>query len=298
VVHSRRQRGLGRGGGRSSRPGPGFRTHRARGGSTQPVRPAERHQGHRCQLRKGRGGEVDGDGQPGCGAGPGRSRRGRARRRRLRLLRPGHARHRLRAHGAGQQDGAARGVRGPVHVDGLLRRRQSTGHLARPDAAQGTRAVPGRRRLGQPRIPPDRHAAGHGRRGPVHGAVPADVGGLRRDDAATGGPPGGPAQRLHGQEDQPPRARRHREHELVDGRRRQPAGTVRRRRRPRTGRRTGRPAARPGAAVSRAAGRRRRGTTDRGGRSRLGDGPLLCGHLAELAARGRARIFRPELTIR
>ena len=59
------------------------------------------------------------------------------------------------------------GQRGALPVDGVLRRRRHPGHLARPDAAQGARAVPGRRLLGRARLPAHRHAARHRRRHPV-----------------------------------------------------------------------------------------------------------------------------------
>ena len=62
-----------------------------------------------------------------------------------------------------------------------------------PDAAQGARAVPGRRVLGRPRLPARRHAAGHRRRRPVDGPVPAALGGLRRHHARRRPPSGWPS---------------------------------------------------------------------------------------------------------
>ena len=89
-------------------------------------------------------------------AGP---RRRHPRRRRLRLLGPEDARHRGRPGRDRRHDRAAGRLRGAVHLDRLLRRRRPAGHVAGPDAAQGARAVPGRRLLGRPRLPARRHAA-------------------------------------------------------------------------------------------------------------------------------------------
>ena len=58
-----------------------------------------------------------------------------------------------------------------LHLHRLLRARGPGGHLARPDAAQGARAVPRRRVLGRPRLPAHRHAARHRR----HRAQPQPV---------------------------------------------------------------------------------------------------------------------------
>ena len=88
--------------------------------------------------------------------------------------------------------GAPDGQRRPLPVDGLLRPRRHAGHLAGPDAAQGARAVSGRRLLGRARLPADRHAPGHRRRHPVAGPVPDQDRGLRGDHAAAGGRAGGP----------------------------------------------------------------------------------------------------------
>ena len=57
----------------------------------------------------------------------------------------------------------ARDVGRALHLDRLLRARGPGRHLARPDAAQGARAVPHRRVLGRARLPARRHAAGHRR---------------------------------------------------------------------------------------------------------------------------------------
>ena len=99
--------------------------------------------------------------------------RRRGRRGRLGLLHPPHARGRAPARADRQDDHPARGLRRALHVDGLLRRGGPAGHLAWPDAAQGTRAVPHRRVLGRPRLPGGRPAAGHRRHLAVARAVPA-----------------------------------------------------------------------------------------------------------------------------
>ena len=92
-----------------------------------------------------------------------RALRRRRRRRRLRLLHPAHARHRPRPGGDRPDAPAARDMGRALHLDRLLRPRRPGGHLARPDAAQGARAVPHRRVLGRPGLPARRHAAGHRR---------------------------------------------------------------------------------------------------------------------------------------
>ena len=71
-----------------------------------------------------------------------------------------------------------------AHLDGLLRPRGPGRHLARPDAAQGARAVPHRRLLGRARLPRRRHAARHRRRLAVDRAVPPARRGDRRHHAA------------------------------------------------------------------------------------------------------------------
>ena len=82
-----------------------------------------------------------------------------------------------------------------LHLDRVLRRGGPAGHLARPDAAQGARAVPHRRVLGRARLPPGRPAAGHRRRVDLAGAVPAPRRDVRRHDAAARRAAGRPARR-------------------------------------------------------------------------------------------------------
>ena len=77
-----------------------------------------------------------------------------------------------------------------AHLDGLLRPRGPAGRLARPDAAQGARAVPHRRALGRARLPRRRHAARHRRHRAVDGAVPPARRGRRRHHAAARGAEG------------------------------------------------------------------------------------------------------------
>ena len=89
-------------------------------------------------------------------------RRRRPRRRRLGLQRPADARCGRQAGRVQRHDPAARGPRREGDLDGVLRARGDAGDLARPDAAQGDRAVPGRRLLGRPRLPALRPAAGTG----------------------------------------------------------------------------------------------------------------------------------------
>src|SRR5918994_1503235 len=103
---------------------------------------------------------------------------------------------------------AARVLRRPLHLHGLLRPGGPAGHLAGTDAAQGARAVPHRRVLGRARLPPRRPAAGHGRHLDQPGPVPAPRRGLRGDHAAAGRAAGGAAGRVHGPEGQPRGARR------------------------------------------------------------------------------------------
>ena len=131
---------------------------------------------------------------------------------------------------------AHRGRRRALHLDGVLRQGGPAGHLAGSDAPQGARAVPHRRLLGRPRLPPRRPPAGHRRHLPVPRAVPAAGRGLRRHHPAARRPEGGAARRVHGAEGEPRGEGRHREHELVHRRRRQALRALRRRRRRRAGR--------------------------------------------------------------
>ena len=66
---------------------------------------------------------------------------------------------------AGEADRAARALRRPADVDGLLPRRRLAGHLARSDGDGHRAAVPARRRLGRAGLPRRRPAARNGRRG-------------------------------------------------------------------------------------------------------------------------------------
>ena len=108
-------------------------------------------------------------------------------------------------------------LRRPADLDGLLRARRPGGDLARPDVAQGARAVPHRRLLGRDRLPHHRHAARHRRRAAVDLAVPPARRGDRRHHAATGGAAGRAARRGDGREGRPRRDRRDREHVVVHG---------------------------------------------------------------------------------
>ena len=69
------------------------------------------------------------------------------------------------------------------------------GDLARSHAAQGDRAVPGRRLLGRPRLPALRPAAGNGRRVDLAGVVHPGRVDARRHHAAGGRAEGGRARR-------------------------------------------------------------------------------------------------------
>ena len=93
--------------------------------------------------------------------------------------------------------------------------------LARPDAAQGARAVPHRRLLGRARLPAHRHAARHRRHRPQPQPVPAARRGLRRHHSAARRPEGRRAVGSDGRKGQHDGQGRHREHELVHRRRRQ-----------------------------------------------------------------------------
>ncbi len=129
------------------------------------------------------------------------------------------------------------GTRGALPLDGLLRPRGPAGHLAGADAAQGDRAVPGRRLLGRARLPAGRHAPRDRRRHAV--ARPGDAEGRdRRGHHPPGGrPTGRPALGLRRPQAEAVGARGGREHELVHRRRRHPLRAVRPRRRRRAGRR-------------------------------------------------------------
>ena len=86
-------------------------------------------------------------------------------------------------------------------VDRALRRGQRADHVARPDAAQGARAVPLRRPLGRARHARRRHAARDGRRRDLDRAAAAARRGARRDDAAARRAAGRRACRRDGAED-------------------------------------------------------------------------------------------------
>ena len=185
------------------RPRPAARPRR---GPADPVRPARlAHPTAVHLLGQGRRRQVERHDQP--RRRPRRPRPlGRHRRRRhLRLLDPPHARRRAGADGHRRDAAAARGVGRAVHLDRLLRARGPGRRVARPDAAQGARAVPHRRLLGRPRLPARRHAARHRRHRHLAQPVPAAWRGVRRDDAAAGGPEGRPAVGGDGRQGQPAR---------------------------------------------------------------------------------------------
>ena len=145
------------------------------GSKTRPLLISSR-QGRRRQVERHR--------QPRRRARPAGLLGRRRRRRHLRLLDPAHARHRPRP-GRDRRDARAAGELGrALHLDRLLRARGPGRHLARPDAAQGARAVPHRRVLGRPRLPAHRHAARHRRHRPQPQPVPAPRRGVRRHHAA------------------------------------------------------------------------------------------------------------------
>ena len=120
---------------------------------------------------------------------------GRARRRRLGVQRAPHDGRHRQAGRLQRHDPAARGPRREGDLDGLLRARGDPRDLARPDAAQGDRAVPGRRLLGRPRLPAVRPAARHRRRQHLARLVPAGRFDARGDHPAGGGPQGRRARR-------------------------------------------------------------------------------------------------------
>ncbi len=132
------------GGHRRVRPGP-----RPRPGSGDPVRPGRVEDPSAAdRLRQGRRRQVERDDQPGgrpCRPGS----LGRCRRRRhLWLFDPADARNRPRPDGDRRDAPASRALGGAVHLDRLLRSRGRSRDLARPDVAQGARAVPHRCLLG------------------------------------------------------------------------------------------------------------------------------------------------------
>ena len=154
---------------RSARPAAGPRR-----GAGDPVRPARLADPPAVHLvGQGRRRQVERDDEP--RRRPRRPRPlGRHRRRRhLRLLDPPHARRRAGADGHRRDAAAARGLGRALHLDRLLRARGPGRRVARPDAAQGARAVPHRRLLGRPRLPARRHAARHRRHRHLAQPVPA-----------------------------------------------------------------------------------------------------------------------------
>ena len=141
---------------------------------------------------------------------------------------PAPARH-LATPGGGRRHDRATGPQRPeAHVDRLLPRRERCGHVARPDAAPRTRAVPLRRALGRAGHPARGHAARHRGRRHLARPAPAPSGGDRRHDAAAAGSGGRGAGRAHGAEDEHAPAGSDREHDLGHVRlgRRSPAGRV------------------------------------------------------------------------
>ncbi len=153
-----------RGGARSRCPRP--RRKRPRGRAAAGVPPARvQDPRHRCLVRQGRSGQVDGDGQPGHRTGAGRVRGRAARCGRVRLLGAQDARHRSRPGHPRRHRGPDGRARRALPLHGLLRAGRPAGDLARPHAAQGDPAVPHRRLLGTPRLRAHRHAPRHRRRG-------------------------------------------------------------------------------------------------------------------------------------
>ena len=130
----------------------------------------------------------------------------RHRRRRVGLLDAPHARHRPPADRHRRRHRPARRQRRHADLDGLLRPRGPARRVARPDAAQGARAVPHRRALGRARLPHRRHAPRHRRHRVVDGAVPAARRGDRRHHAAAGRAEGRATGRVHGAQGQPLRS--------------------------------------------------------------------------------------------
>ena len=116
---------------------------------------------------------------------------------------------------------------------------------------------------GDSRLARRRPAPGDRRHRAVDGAVAPRRGGHRRDHAPARRAASRAAQRGDGAKGQPHGRRRHREHVVVRGRRRQALRDLRRRRRRGARRPARRPAARPGPARPGAAGRWRRRAPDR-----------------------------------
>ncbi|CAA9248373.1 MAG: Mrp protein homolog, partial [uncultured Acidimicrobiales bacterium] len=251
------------------RPGPCPRPRRR--ASRLVRRPRLAHPGAARGVGQGRGREVVGHGQPGDLPGEAWEAGGGGRRRRLGLLHPGDARHRRPAVGARRlHDHPAAGARDLGGVDRLLRARGPARRVAWTHAPQGPRAVPDRLLLGRARLPRGRPASWHRGHLPLARRLPPPVGGLRRDHAPARRPAGGAASGADVPEPtgQDPGARRHREHELVHRRRRDPLRALRVRRRGGPGRAPRRPPHRQGPAGTCAAGGRRRRHADRGHRAR------------------------------
>ena len=140
---------------------------------------------------------------------------GRARRRRLGLQRAAHARRRGQAGRVQRHDPAAGGPRREGDLDGVLRAGGHPGDLARADAAQGDRAVPGRRLLGRSRRACSATCPRHRRREHLARIVhPGRLDG-RGHDAAGGGAHGRAARREDGRTNEPAPDRRDREHVVV-----------------------------------------------------------------------------------
>ena len=140
---------------------------------------------------------------------------GHPRRGRVGVQRPEDARGERQAGRVQRHDPAARVPRGEGHLDGVLRPGGDPGDLARPDAPQGDRAVPGGRVLGRDRLPAVRPAAGNRRRLDQPRVVPSGRVDARRDHAAGGGSQGRRTCRQDGGADEPSAGRRHREHVVV-----------------------------------------------------------------------------------
>ena len=113
---------------------------------------------HRSRVGEGWRRQVVGHHEPRDRAGRSREIGRGGRRRCVGLLDAADARRDASARPRRRRDRPARCARRAARVDGVLRPRGPGRRLARPDVAQGARAVPHRRALGRARLPPRRHA--------------------------------------------------------------------------------------------------------------------------------------------
>ncbi len=207
------------------------------GRAGHPVRPAGLpDQGVRGGQRQGRRRQVERDREPGGGPGQAWAVGGPARRRHLRPLGAADAGRRGPAHPGGRHDHAAAVARREGDLDRHVHRRQRCGGVARPDAASGAAAVPGRRLLGRPGRAAAGPAAGHRGRGHLAGPAPAERGDSGGDHPAAGRGRGRRAGRRDRDADPPAPGRRGGEHVMAGASRRFAHGDLRRGRRPDGGR--------------------------------------------------------------